>query len=119
MKNIENKVKLKVVSPGGNIKAGKMKIEFFRVNHSIPDCLGVAIQTPQGYVVYTGDFKIDQTPPDRKFSDVGRMTDYGKKGVLCLLSDSTNAEVPARRHQKRKQKQALKMYSVMHPGVLL
>ncbi|GAK10974.1 LOW QUALITY PROTEIN: Zn-dependent hydrolase [Geomicrobium sp. JCM 19039] len=93
-KNIENKVKLKVVSPGGNIKAGKMKIEFFRVNHSIPDCLGVAIQTPQGYVVYTGDFKIDQTPPDRKFSDVGRMTDYGKKGVLCLLSDSTNAEVP-------------------------
>ncbi|EZH67298.1 hypothetical protein DH09_05010 [Bacillaceae bacterium JMAK1] len=93
-KNPSDKTKLKVVSPGGNMKAGKIRVEFFRVNHSIPDCLGIAIQTPQGYVVYTGDFKIDQTPPDRKFSDIGRMTDFGKKGVLALLSDSTNAEVP-------------------------
>ncbi|SDI95021.1 ribonuclease J [Natribacillus halophilus] len=88
------KTEIKIVSPGDRVKIGNVKAEFFRVSHSIPDCIGVAIDTPQGYVVYTGDFKFDQTPADRKFADTGRMTEYGKKGVLCLLSDSTNAELP-------------------------
>ncbi|MBB6449254.1 ribonuclease J [Geomicrobium halophilum] len=92
--NLRKKTNIKQISPGDRLNIGTTKVEFFRVSHSIPDCVGVAIETPQGYVVYTGDFKFDQTPADRKFSDVGRMTKFGKKGVLCLLSDSTNAEVP-------------------------
>lgn len=112
-KNPSDKTKLKVVSPGGNMKAGKIRVEFFRVNHSIPDCLGIAIQTPQGYVVYTGDFKIDQTPPDRKFSDIGRMTDYGKKKAYSYCFQIVRMLKCRVQHRLRKtQKQELRACSV-------
>ena len=71
-----------------------MKASFFRTNHSIPDSVGVCIETPEGNVVHTGDFKFDHTPVNDQYADLHRMGEIGKNGVLALLSDSTNAEKP-------------------------
>lgn len=87
-----NKVNLHVVKPRSVIKAGLFSVEFFRVTHSIPGCFGLAINTPLGLVVHTGDFKMDQTPVDNEAMDYGRLGELGKKGVLLLMSDSTNVE---------------------------
>ncbi|MCL1849296.1 MAG: ribonuclease J [Clostridiales bacterium] len=84
---------LNVVKPNGQIKLGKhFQVEFFRVTHSIPGCFGLAITTPLGVVVHTGDFKMDQTPVDNEPMDFGRLAEFGRKGVLLMLSDSTNVE---------------------------
>ena len=84
--------KLKIVNQGEKITLGKMKVEFIRSCHSIPDAVALAIHTPVGVVVHTGDFKIDYTPIDNKRMDLGRLAELGNKGVLALLSDSTNSE---------------------------
>ncbi len=84
--------KLKVVNPGQTISLGSMKVEFIRTTHSIPDACSLAIHTPVGVVVHTGDFKIDYTPIDGEMVDFGRLAALGNKGVLALMSDSTNAE---------------------------
>ena len=86
--------RLNVTKPGDVIKLGKFQIEFIHVNHSIPDAVGFAITCPAGTVVQTGDFKIDTTPIDDYVIDIGRFAELGKKGVLALMSDSTNAERP-------------------------
>ena len=86
--------KLNVAKPGDVVKLGKFQIEFIHVNHSIPDAVGFAITCPAGTVVQTGDFKIDTTPIDDYVIDIGRFAELGKKGVLALMSDSTNAERP-------------------------
>ena len=88
------KAKLNPVTPGSIVKMGCMSVEFIHVNHSIPDAMAVAITTPVGVVVQTGDFKIDYTPIEGGMIDIARFAELGKKGVLCLLSDSTNAERP-------------------------
>ena len=85
---------LHVIKPGDRIRAGVFKLEFMRVNHSIPDSIAIAIHTPVGLVIHTGDFKIDQTPVDGQVTDFGRFAEYGNQGVLLLLADSTNAERP-------------------------
>ena len=85
---------LKLVEPHQPIKLGKFSVEFFPVCHSIPDAMGLAIETPIGTVVHTGDFKIDYAPVDGKPTDLVQIAGYGSKGVLLLLSDSTYAEVP-------------------------
>ena len=84
--------KLTVVNPGQTITLGSMKVEFIRITHSIPDACSLAIHTPVGTVVHTGDFKIDYTPIDGEYADLGRLAELGNKGVLALMSDSTNAE---------------------------
>ena len=84
--------KLKIVNQGEKITLGKMKVEFIRSCHSIPDAVALAIHTPVGIVVHTGDFKIDYTPIDNQRMDLGRLAELGNKGVLALLSDSTNSE---------------------------
>ena len=81
-----------VVVPGDIIRLGDFKIEFIRVTHSIPDSVGVAIHTPLGTIVHTGDFKMDHTPVTGETLDIAKLAELGKKEVLCLLSDSTNAE---------------------------
>ncbi len=86
--------RLEVVEPGKPIKLGNFRVEFFRVCHSIPDAMGLAIETPVGTVIHTGDFKIDHTPVDGKPTDMAKLATYGSKGVLLLLSDSTYAELP-------------------------
>lgn len=89
-----NAVSMHVISPGDVIALGDFLIEAIHVNHSIPDALGFAIKTPAGTIVHTGDFKIDTTPIDGGMIDVARLAQLGNEGVLCLLSDSTNAERP-------------------------
>ena len=79
--------------PDTIVKTNSMEIEFFRVNHSIPDSFGLSIKTDMGRIVHTGDFKFDFTPIG-PCPDYYKMAKYGEEGVLCLLSDSTNAELP-------------------------
>lgn len=82
------------IEPGDRVNLGPFQIEFFHVSHSIPGAVGVAVQTPLGLVVHTGEYKFDYTPVDGRLTDFQRLADYGGRGVLCLLADSTNAEKP-------------------------
>lgn len=85
--------KLNEVMQGQTIKLGKnFKVEFIRSSHSIPDSVMLAITTPAGTVLHTGDFKVDYTPIDGKLMDFGRIAELGNKGILALMADSTNAE---------------------------
>ena len=84
--------KLKEVKQGQAIKLGKFKVEFIRSCHSIPDSVMLAITTPVGIILHTGDFKLDFTPIDGEQMDLGRIAELGNKGILALMSDSTNAE---------------------------
>jgi ribonuclease J len=80
------------VMQGDIINVGCFSVGFIRVNHSIPDAVGLSIKTPVGMIVHTGDFKLDYTPIDGKMTDFRRFSDLGNKGVLLMLADSTNAE---------------------------
>ena len=82
------------IHPGDQIKAGSFMMEFMRVNHSIPDAIAMAINTPIGTIIHTGDFKIDHTPVDGEVTQFNKFAEYGDRGVLLLLADSTNAERP-------------------------
>ena len=90
--HIRNQVKVNVVNQGETVNFGKMQVEFIRSSHSIPDAVMLAIHTPVGTVVHTGDFKVDYTPIDGQEMDLGRIAELGNRGVLALLSDSTNSE---------------------------
>ena len=89
---ILNSAKLNVVTPRQTVKMGCMAVEFIRVNHSIPDAVALAIRTPAGIVVHTGDFKVDYTPIESEIIDLARFGELGNRGVLALMADSTNAE---------------------------
>ncbi|RLB43190.1 MAG: ribonuclease J [Deltaproteobacteria bacterium] len=83
---------LNTICPGDNLGIGPFQLEFISVNHSIVDGVGLALTTPEGTLVHSGDFKIDPTPVDAQATDLARFAVYGYRGVLALLSDSTNAE---------------------------
>ena len=89
---LKESTKLNIVKQGQTIVLGKMRVEFIRSCHSIPDSVALAIHTPVGTIVHTGDFKIDYTPIGEEPNNLGRLAELGNKGVLALLSDSTNAE---------------------------
>ncbi len=84
--------RLVVVKPRERVTVGCFTIEFLRVTHSMPDCVALAIETPRGLVIHTGDFKIDQTPLDGEHVDFHRLAELGSRGVLAMLGDSTNVE---------------------------
>src|SRR4249919_2131808 len=86
------RARLTAVRPSERVTVGPFGIEFIRVTHSIPDCVALAIHTPGGVVIHTGDFKIDQTPIDGEHFDVHRFAQLGSEGVLALLADSTNID---------------------------
>ena len=86
--------KRKVIKPGQSINLGEFRIEFIKTNHSIADAVALAIYSPAGIVVHTGDFKVDYTPVFGDAIDLQRFAEIGKKGVLALMCDSTNAERP-------------------------
>ncbi len=88
------KPKLREIRDGGHVSLGGFGLDFFAVNHSIPDGVGVFIRTPVGTILHTGDFKLDQTPIDGRLTDYGALAKFGKTGVTLLMSDSTNAEHP-------------------------
>ncbi len=91
---IDWKGRLKPVKPRETVTVGPFTIEFIRVTHSMPDCVALAITTPVGIVVHTGDFKIDQTPIDGQHFDLHRFAQLGAQGVLALFADSTNIDRP-------------------------
>ncbi|AKG35162.1 ribonuclease J [Paenibacillus durus] len=93
--NLLGETKRILINEDSEIKLGSsLVVTFFRTNHSIPDSVGVCIETPEGNVVHTGDFKFDHTPVNGQFANLHRMAEIGQRGVLALLSDSTNAEKP-------------------------
>ena len=92
--NLLDSAKLVEIKPHDNITLGSFNIELIHVNHSIPDAVGLAIRCPACILIHTGDFKIDTTPVDGDMIDLTRFAEYGKKGVLALFQDSTNAERP-------------------------
>ena len=96
-----------VKNPGDSFKLGCFKVEFIHVNHSIPDAVALAIKTPVGVIVHTGDFKIDATPVSGGMIDLARLGELGKRGVLALLSDSTNVERQGYSTSERKVGQRL------------
>ncbi|MWC26509.1 ribonuclease J [Paenibacillus sp. MMS18-CY102] len=83
-----------LINADSEVPLGSIVATFFKTNHSIPDSLGVCLDTPEGRVVHTGDFKFDHTPVNNEFADLQRIAEIGREGVLALLSDSTNAERP-------------------------
>lgn len=92
---VSDRTKLHSVMPRDTVRIGKnFLVEYIRNTHSIADSFTVAIHTPIGVIIHTGDFKVDYTPVDGEHFDFQRLAEHGEKGVLCLLSDSTNAEVP-------------------------
>ena len=99
---VSDRTTLKSVVPRDIVKIGKhFKAEFIRNTHSIADSFTVAIHTPIGIIIHSGDFKIDHTPVDGEHFDLQKLAEHGEKGVLCLLSDSTNAEVPGHTPSER------------------
>ncbi|MCF8012356.1 MAG: ribonuclease J [Clostridiales bacterium] len=92
VKNINNnRFDLNVIDSSDELKLGSFKINFFRVNHSIPDGVGLAIRTPAGLVVHSGDFKIDHTPVDGKVMELNKLSRWGSHGILLFICDTTNA----------------------------
>ncbi|KJR96587.1 MAG: ribonuclease J [Peptococcaceae bacterium BRH_c4a] len=91
---IEKGVELRTVKPRDTVQIGPFKVEFIRVSHSIPDAVALAIHTPIGTIVHTGDFKVDHSPVDGEVLDFYKFSQLGEKGVLVLMSDSTNVERP-------------------------
>ncbi len=92
---------MNVIAPHSVVKLGCMSAEFIRVNHSIPDATAIALTTPAGVIIQTGDFKVDYTPIQGEIIDLARFSELGSEGVLCLLSDSTNAERPGYTESER------------------
>jgi len=90
--DLDQVTELEVVKPREKVAAGAFEVEFIRVSHSIVDGCGLAIRSPQGVVIHTGDFKLDQTPVDGELTDLATFSRYGEEGVLALMSDSTNVE---------------------------
>ena len=91
---LEEPADLRKIQAGQTIQLGPFKIEFVHINHSIADAVALAISTPLGMVFHTGDFKIDHVPIEGKPIDLARIAEIGKKGILLLISDSTNVERP-------------------------
>ena len=99
---LQEKVNIEVKKPGDIIKLGCFKIELIHVNHSIHDTVSLAIKTPVGIIIHTGDFKVDTTPVSGDMIDLAKLGEYGKRGVLALLSDSTNVERQGHSTSERK-----------------
>lgn len=91
---IQDIAQLFAIDSESSVEFGQISLTFFKTNHSIPDCLGIAFHTPEGTVVHTGDFKFDLTPVNNQYPDIHKMAKIGSEGVLALLSESTNAERP-------------------------
>ncbi|HET7712064.1 MAG TPA: ribonuclease J [Thermoanaerobaculia bacterium] len=119
LEEFEMEADLRPYAPRQIVEAGAMRVEAIRVTHSIVDSLGLAISTPAGVVIHTGDFKIDHTPVDSQTTDLARFADYGERGVLALLSDSTNALVPGHCPSERSVRHALEQLFLSAEGRII
>jgi len=111
--------RLVTIAPGQRVSVGPFELEFLRVTHSIPDCVAVAIHTPAGVIIHSGDFKIDLTPPDGEAFDLHRLAELGQAGVLALLADSTNADRPGVTGSERLVVQAFEEIFSSAPGKII
>ncbi|MBQ2772876.1 MAG: ribonuclease J [Clostridia bacterium] len=111
---LPEKPKLHSVEAGDIVKVGKLTAEFIRVNHSIADAAAIAIRTPLGTVLHTGDFKLDMTPIDGKMMDITRLGEIGNEGVLLLMCESTNAERPGFTPSERRVGESLEYIFTKH-----
>ncbi len=99
---VSDRTELRTVRPRDMVRIGNsFLVEYIRNTHSMADSFSVAIHTPVGVVIHTGDFKFDHTPVDGEYFDIQRLAEHGEKGVLCLISDSTNSEVPGHTASER------------------
>jgi len=114
-----DKASIQVVSPGNQIELGACRVEFFRVNHSIPDAVGIAIRTPIGTIVHTGDYKFDYTPIDGKPADLGTLGRLGNEGVLLMMGDSTRVESPGYTPSERVINDSLDKIFANAPGRII
>lgn len=93
-RDLQKRVKLQSMEPGDVVHLGPFKVEPYHVCHSIPDAVGLGIETPVGLVVHSGDYKFDHTPVDGRPTDIAKLAEFNRRGVLVLLADSTNADQP-------------------------
>jgi ribonuclease J len=114
-----DKVSLNVIAPGDSLELGACRGEFFRVNHSIPDAVGVIIRTPIGTIIHTGDYKFDYTPVDGKPTDFGKLGELGNEGVLLMMGDSTRVETPGYTPSERVINESLDKIFANAPGRIL
>jgi ribonuclease J len=108
-----------MVTPGDQLKLGACQVEFFRVNHSIPDAVGVVIRTPLGTIVHTGDYKFDYTPIDGKPADLATLGRLGNDGVLLMMGDSTRVETPGYTPSERVINDSLDKIFANAPGRIM
>ncbi|KGF72245.1 ribonuclease J [Neosynechococcus sphagnicola sy1] len=117
---VSDRTELRTVRPRDMVRIGaQFFVEYIRNTHSIADSFTVAIHTPVGMVIHTGDFKIDHTPVDGEHFDLHRLAEHGSKGVLCLISDSTNSEIPGFTASERSVYPNLDRIFSQAPGRLL
>jgi ribonuclease J len=116
---LQGKVKLIEVTTDKDVSLGPFRVEFLEVSHSIPDGVGLGIHTPVGVVVHTGDFKLDQTPIDQRPTAMQRFAELGRKGVVLLMSDSTNADCPGYTSPERSVGQRLDSIFALAPGRII
>ncbi len=114
-----DKATVHVITPGDKLKLGSSLIEFFRVNHSIPDAVGLVIRTPLGIIVHTGDYKFDYTPVDGKPADFGKLGSLGNEGVLLMMGDSTRVETPGYTPSERVINDSLDKIFANAPGRIM
>ncbi|MDP3710216.1 MAG: ribonuclease J [bacterium] len=113
------KPKIEVINSESKIKLGIFDIEFFHVNHNIPDCVGVVIKSPAGTAVHTGDFKFDHSPVSERPADIGRLSAIGRDGVLLLVSESTHAEFPGHQISEAEVQRSLEeIFKVAHGRII-
>jgi ribonuclease J len=108
--------RLHTIQPGEKETFGPFRIEFIRVNHSTIEGVGLAVETPEGVLVHSGDFRVDQTPADGRFTDLARFAHYGEQGVLALCSDSTNVEKEGHSLSERDVRQTIEALFESCPG---
>src|SRR6266699_3530682 len=114
-----DKAIINVITPGDQLELGKCVVEFFRVNHSIPDCVGIVVHTPIGTIVHTGDYKFDHTPIDGRPADFGTLARIGNEGVLVMMGDSTRVETPGYTPSERVINDSLDKIFANAPGRIL
>jgi len=114
------KLEIHQVKPREKVELGCFTVEFFHVNHNIPDSMGLAIHTPEGIIVHTGDFKFDHSPINEDPTDVAKIAQLGKKGVLLLMADSTNADSPGHSiSEKEIQKNLEKIFETIKGRIIV
>lgn len=117
---VSNRTTLHNVAPREMVRMGShFVVEYIRNTHSIADSFTVAIHTPIGVIIHTGDFKIDHTPVDGEYYDLQKLAEHGEKGVLCLISDSTNAELPGHTPSEASVKPNLDRFFAEAPGRIM